>query len=221
MDMQTPIRVMVADDHPLIRFALDAALADAPAVSICAHARNPAELIAMLDSEPCDVLVTDLLMPGNHGPDGIGMLAEVRRRHPALPIVVLTVVDNPQWLARAMELGVRGFVSKQDDVICVEPAIAAARAGEIYLSERVGQAMGRPAGAPSSGRLSPRESEVLSRYLAGQTVTSIAAQLHRSVKTVSTQKQAAMRKLNLANDADLFMYGMSQGLLQQSAPETD
>ncbi len=220
-----PIRVVIADDHPLIVMGTAMALSDPARFVVTGKAHNPNELMALLGSVPCDVVVCDLAMPekdrgdGGHG-DGLPMIGYLVRHFPHLHLIVQTMLDNPGILKGLRQYGVRGVLNKGDDTGLIATAITQVVKGGIYLGPSISQAFENVGFSEQDGApvlLSKRETEVLRRYVGGETVKEIAVGLNRSVKTVSTQKMCAMQKLGVSRDADLFKYAQMNGLLNLPA----
>jgi two-component system capsular synthesis response regulator RcsB len=207
--MSKTINLAVADDHPVVRFAIERAVAATSDIRVVSSAPDSGGIVAELERASCDVLLTDLLMPGGRFGDGVAMLATLRRRYPALAVVVLTVVACPDWLHHVEQTGVAGVISKRDPLACVCDSVRRAARGESGIRGPAVEAIfAAHAGmAADSRRLSVREAEVMHLYLGGHSVSAIAAMLDRSIKTISTQKHAAMRKLGLFSDADLMTAG--------------
>ena len=181
---------------------------------VVAEASSPDELMTVLAGMPCDLLVTDFNMPGEQA-DGLNLLQLLGRRWPELPVVVLTQLSNPGTLGNIARLSnVRGVVSKADAVKELHVAINAAVANRNYVSASVKRQLdlsGADASVPTTA-LSKREAEVMRLFASGHTVSEIARQLNRSVKTVSSQKVEAMRKLGVTSDLELYSYAREHGL---------
>lgn len=215
------IRVAVADDHPAMLAGMEQLLAGFAGIDVMGLVTDSTQLVDLLASHPCDVVVTDFSMPaGGHG-DGITLLGLLRRRFPATGVVVLTGVDSEAALRSMLEIGARAVVSKSDDYACLEMAIHMAYEGRDFISPQVRRIIDAPTGkvdAPveTGGKLSKRETEVLRLFAEGLSVLEIAGRVGRSRKTISAQKVAAMKKLGLERDADIFRYAMSHGLVQSS-----
>jgi two-component system capsular synthesis response regulator RcsB len=219
------IRVVIADDHPVILLGARHALAQFPDIEVVAQARQSTDLVKALTSGPCDALVTDLAMPGGLHGDGLPLIGYVRRHFPALPIVVLTMLENAAVIRRLSEMGVIGVVSKSDDLAHIGLAVRHVARGRAYAGpsvRAVREAVRTSGGAKGDdARLSPREIEVIRLFVSGMTVKEIAGRLNRSIKTVSSHKIAALRKLGLERDSELFQYAQSAGLTNLSSPATE
>ncbi len=219
--MQQPIKVVVADDHPVILFGAEHALLKFPGIQVVARARQSTELIRALQSTPCDVVVTDLAMPGGQYGDGLPLIGYLRRYFPRVPIVVLTMLENPALLKRLNELGVIGVVHKSDDLSHIGLAVQHVNRNIEYMSPHVRVALDtlrlNSGGKTEEVILSRRELEVVRLFVSGMTIKEISEKLNRSIKTISTQKNTAMRKLGLDRDSELFQYAQSNGLLNLSS----
>lgn len=206
------IHVVVADDHPLIRVAIESALDSVPALVHVGSAADSTELIALLDRHPCDVLVTDFAMPGGTHGDGLPLLHMLRERYPELQIVVFTGLDQAAIVQALFEAGISHILSKADDVSHIAAAVIAAHVGRRYLSPGIAPLLPLRGTQRPTLALSPREREVLTLFVAGWTINAIAEKLDRRKQTVSTQKVNGMAKLGIERDADLFKYAVELGL---------
>ncbi|WP_246237810.1 response regulator transcription factor [Pseudomonas akapageensis] len=206
----TPLRIVLADDHPIFRIGLRAVLEQIPEVTVVGEAGSPLELMTQLQATDCDVLITDFMMPFKHQNDGLKLLEQIRRHHPGLPILVVTMLNNAGLFRAMLAIGVAGVLSKASLANELPQAIGHLRRGNTYLSDSVQRQLlqdgeVRPDQALAQEPLSPRELEVMRLLAAGHTVGQIAALLNRSKQTVSSQKVSAMRKLGVPNDAALYI----------------
>ncbi|MBY4707277.1 MULTISPECIES: response regulator transcription factor [Ralstonia] len=217
--MNTPIRVLLADDHPAVIAGVSAAIEQEHDIRISAAASSSTEIVAFLDHQPCDVLLTDYAMPGGDYGDGVPLLSFLTRRYPALRIVVLTMLDNPAILAGIVATGVHGVLSKSDDVEHIPLALRAAMQAQMYVSPTMQAILkaSRELQGPSSRPLTRREMEVIRLFVSGLSIGDIAQRLNRGKQTISTQKIMAMRKLGIEREADLFRYAIEMGLISSSA----
>jgi len=213
------IRVIFADDHPVLALANRQIVEPVPSIVCVGEARNSTELVELLQHTPCDVLVTDYAMPGGEYGDGRALISFLSRRYPGLKVVVMTMMDNPMVLRSLFRQRIHCIVSKSDDPGNLVPAIHAAFRGERFASPRVASLMSartdfdRVHNDVSLQILSLRELEVVRLFVSGMTVSEIAAELRRTKQTISTQKLSAMRKLGISRDSDLFKYAHEVGLL--------
>lgn len=222
--MPYKIRVVIADDHPAVIEGIRQSIA-VSTIEIMDTASNSTQIIELLDKGVADVLVTDYAMPGGDFGDGLPLFEFILRRYPDIRIVVMTMMDNPGVLRTLISLGVRCIISKSDDASHLIPAIHIARSGAQYFSPTVNtivQTLDKPPSADGKAvSLSKRESEVIRLYVSGAKINDIAAQLHRSKQTVSSQKSSAMKKIGVTSDADLFKYALEVGLVPSSSSPQD
>ncbi|MGQ3824728.1 response regulator [Pseudomonas alliivorans] len=212
-----PLRIILADDHPIFLIGLRVVLEQDNAATVVAQASNPDELLAALNGHDCDVLVTDFMMPVEQQNDGLRLLQRIQRDFPDLPVVVVTTLTNAGLFQAMLDLNVQGLLSKASVAGELPAAIESVRRGRVFLADSVRRVLqdARQLGPDSPlalEQLSPRELEVLRLLSAGHAVGRIANRLNRSKQTVSAQKVSAMRKLGLANDAALFIYLQEHGL---------
>ncbi|WP_347881395.1 response regulator [Achromobacter sp. GD03932] len=211
------LRVMVADDHPAVRAGVQHTLAASSTVSVIGAARDSSELMEMLGRHPCEVLISDYSMPGGRFGDGITLFGLIRQRYPALKIVVLTMLESPGIVHSLLNLGIPAVLSKSDSLNHLLPAIHGAHANGRYLSPRISElANALDRGDYGIHMLTRRELEVVRLFVSGLTINEIAERLHRSKKTISTQKGTAMLKLGLERDIELLRYGIESGLISAS-----
>jgi two-component system capsular synthesis response regulator RcsB len=222
-DASTPIRAIIADDHPLVLLAVESLISAFPNVQVVGRAADTAELFAQATRAECDVAIMDLHMPGGAESDVFDMLRQFKARYPKVALVVLTMETQADVLQKVIAMGVDALVSKRDRIDLIHVAIVTALAHECYVGPAVRKLI---ADATLERRLefvrellSPRELEVLTQYASGVGVTEIAVRLGRSVKTVSAQKCAAMRKLALQSDSELFRFAVDHGVLTDELQE--
>lgn len=200
-------RVVVADDHPVFLLGVRYALEGFDDIALVAQARQSTELVEALRRAPADVVVTDLSMPGGRYGDGLAMIGYLRRHFPVLKIVVLTMLGNGALIQRLFEVGIEAVVGKCDDLSHVGLAVRHAMGGARYIGPSLRAAMDARAQV-----LSPREMEVVRLFASGLSVSEIGVRLNRSIKTISSQKGSALRKLGLTRDIELIDYAHVNGL---------
>ncbi|WP_244847827.1 response regulator transcription factor [Caballeronia sp. SL2Y3] len=211
------IRLAIADDHPLVILAIERLAANFPNVEVVSRSANSTQLDESLARGDCDVALVDFYMPGGRYGDGIQLIQHIAHCYPDVRIIVLSRNDNAALVRQALDAGAHAFLSKEDRLDLVYVAIVSAIANETYLGPAVRRTMA-VASVESRARfirqrLTTRELEVIERYARGANVTEIAKELDRSVKTISAQKCAAMRKLDLSTDADLYRFIADSDLL--------
>jgi two-component system capsular synthesis response regulator RcsB len=212
------IRLAVADDHPLVILAIEKLIANIPNVEIVCRAKDASELVEALAEVECDVVIMDFFMPGGKHGDGIELIKHIASHHPKAATVVLSMMTDTDLIEQALEAGANAVVSKQDRLELIYVAIVTVLAEEDYLGPSV-RALLADANVANRvdlirKKLTRRELDVIARYAKGGNVTEIAKELGRSVKTISAQKCAAMRKLDLSTDAELYRFAFDSGLVQ-------
>ena len=205
------IRVVLADDHALMRRSLRLLLEGEEGVDVIAEAADLASAVSHVDGYRPQVLVLDLGMPDGSSIEAVGQL---RERAPETQIVVLTMQDNPVFAQRAFAAGALGFVAKELADSELPQAIRAAARGEEYVSPRVAPRLDVLRSSLTEDRLTPREVEVLRLIALGHTSVEIARKLHLSPRTVETHRARIHRKLGLATRAELVHYALRAGLLR-------
>jgi DNA-binding NarL/FixJ family response regulator len=208
------IRVLLADDHAMVRAGLKEILADTGDITVAAEATNGQEVMARVRADDYDVAVLDMSMPGR---SGIELIKQVKDAKPKLRILVLTMHSEEQYAVRALKAGASGFLTKEAAADQLVAAIRRIAAGGAYVSpetaERLVLDAGPQAVAAPHTRLSDREFQVLQMIAGGRTVGEIAKTLSLSVKTVSTHKTRILNKMGLANQAELIRYALEHKLL--------
>lgn len=212
------LRVVLADDHPFVLLGMKALLDADDGLEVVGEATNASSLLVLLAKTPCDVLVTDFAMPepGLNANDGLRLIRKVRHDWPDITIVVLTSVSNVAILRSILNAGAIGLVNKAEPIELVPAAVRHTRIGRRYVSASFVAALAEASSeidfSPEPPRLSPREMEVVRLFAKGRSITEIANELDRDVRTISRQKRDAMNKLGVRNDPGLFAFVRAQGL---------
>jgi DNA-binding NarL/FixJ family response regulator len=209
------IRVMIADDHQLVRDGLKQLLLAAPGIEVVAEAADGHQALEAARSSGPDLALLDMSMPG---PSGIDLVKRLKAACPAVRILVLSMHGERQYAARALKAGASGYLTKDSASEQLVTAIRKVAAGGVYLTDAAAESLLQNVVATDAApheRLSDREFEVLRLLAAGRSPTEIADQLHLSVKTVSTHKTHILEKLGLDNAADLVRYAIQHGLVQE------
>ncbi|ANN68310.1 response regulator transcription factor [Bordetella bronchialis] len=211
------IRVILADDHPVVLLGMKNALEASRDISVVATADSPDSLLSSLSRHPCDVLVTDFSMPGSQHPDGLAMLLQLKEKFPDVRIVVLTKMASPALMSPILQAGALALVEKSAAVKEIALAVQRAASRRTYVTENVQRefaALGVPrTQVAEPAQLSPREMEVVRLFAQGYSNNQIAEILGVSAKTTSRQKMDAMRKLAARNDAELYAHARDMGLV--------
>lgn len=209
------IRLVLADDHAIVRSGLMQIFSVLPDIEVVAEATNGAEVLqALHQHRTLDLVLLDLNMAGISGADLIG---RIKAHRPQLPILVLSMHNEPQVATRMLRAGANGYVTKDCNPDCLLLAMRKVAAGGKYivpeLAEKMAFDVTPDEQGPLHNRLSDRECEVLRQLTLGRGVKEIAQQLSISNKTVSTYKVRLMEKLQLGNMAELMRYAMEHDLL--------
>lgn len=197
------LKVMIADDHPVVILGAKAVLAADPGrgFDVVGTANSVSTLIEQLAVTPCDVLITDFSMPNSELPDGLSMLGALRRRFPQVQIVLLSMLSSTHTLRAVMRQGVRGLYNKNENLTELPRATRLAGMKRRYISPSYQRLLEQPNEA-----LSPKELEVLRMLAGGMSGHDIAMLTQRSLKTISRQKRNAMDKLGIVHDGALLDY---------------
>jgi len=207
------IRLLIADDHPIVRAGLRRIAADHPGISVVGEAASAGEVLQLLVKTPSDVVLLDVSMPG---PSFIEVLQQVRKEQPSVKVLVLSVHPEDQWAVRALRAGAAGYLTKDHSPEQLIEAIRKVYRGGKYVSDALAErlATGLDAGSTMAlhERLSDREYEVLRGLGTGLTVKIVAERLGLSPKTVSTYRMRILEKLQMGTNADLIRYVNDHGL---------
>lgn len=198
------LNVVIADDHPAVLIGIEATLHSLCPVHVTGTAGNSTEIVDLLSSQPCDLLITDFVMPNGKYNDGLAMLSYLRTHFPDVQIILITALDGAGLANKLLKLGVKAIVSKVDDVAHLISAVYAVLANAEYLSPQVSAARRKQRIGSRHLNLTKNEFEVLRLYVSGMSVSEIAAQLRRTRQTISAQKMKAMQKIGVERDADLY-----------------
>ena len=214
------IRVLLADDHAMLRAGLKALIDAEPDLTVVGEAGNGEEAVRLTERLKPDVVVMDISMPVK---DGLQATAEIGASGTGTRVLVLTMHAEEQYLLKVLEAGGSGYVLKRSADTELMEAIRAVHRGEAYLYPSATRLLlqayrtGDRPQAPAGGKLSEREEEVLRLTAEGYSNSEIGKQLYLSPKTVDTYRQRIMEKLGLHHRAELVRYALDTGLLQPSA----
>lgn len=207
------IRIIIADDHAMVRGGLKQIIATTSDIQVMGEATQGEEVLDLLRHTPFDLLLLDMTMPGL---SGVELIRRVHQEKPALPILVLSMHNEAQVVARAVKAGASGYVTKDSEPEILLLAIRKVAAGGKYIDPALVDTMvfdGRDRDSLPHDRLSEREVQILKMITAGNALGDIADQLHVSPKTISTHKMRLMQKLGVENNADLIRYATRHGLV--------
>lgn len=205
------IRVVLADDHDLVRSGIKALLGMVSDVQVIAEARNGTELVSLVDAMLPDVVMTDVAMPGM---DGIAAIEQIHRRHPDVVLLVLSMHDSVDIVRRAVAAGAAGYVMKDAPAYELGQSVRSAVATGSYFSPAIAQRLLQPAGAPGTDELTARQVEILKLIAHGKASKEIASELGLSPKTVDVHRARIMERLHLNDIASLTRYAVRRGLVK-------
>jgi DNA-binding NarL/FixJ family response regulator len=223
-EVSAPVRVIIADDHPLVLMAIENLMGTYPNMQVVGRAADATDLFMQVDRGPCDLVLMDLYMPGGFDGSGPDVVKQFKTRYPHVALIVLTMETEAAALQKVISFGADGLVSKRDRVDLIHVAIVTALARECYVGPAVRTLIADATVAQRlevvRSTLSRRELEVFTQYASGFAVSEIAERLGRSVKTISAQKCTAMRKLSLRSDAELFRFAVEHGVVSSRRPQS-
>ena len=208
------IKIVIADDHPVVRQGIKQILAEESDMKLMAEAANGRELLDRLRSSACDVVLLDISMPGR---GGLEVLGDLRRDYPKLPVLVLSVHSEDQFGPRVLKRGAAGFMSKETAPEELVKAIRKVSGGGKYVSawlaEKLASDLAIDAQKAPHEELSDREYQVMCMIASGKTVGEIARELSLSAKTISTYRSRILEKMKMKTNAQLTFYAIQKALV--------
>lgn len=210
------IKVILADDHSIVRAGLRRIVEESGDMEVVAEASDGREALRKVEQYKPDVAVIDISMPGL---DGLEVVSQLGRRYPDLPVLILTMHEEGQYVVRAIEAGAMGYITKQSAPEQLVIAIRKVMNGSRYLTDEAAEALalriarGRKGQTPLDS-LSMRELQVLRRLALGNTNREIASAYNISIKTVETYRARLLKKLNLRNNAELSRFAIQNRLIE-------
>lgn len=208
------IRILIADDHAILRRGLREILARELLEVVCGEAGNAPELLREVESHEWDLVILDVSMPGRSGVD---VLKDLKRTRPRLPVLVLSMHPEDQYGKRVLKAGAAGYMNKEsapEELIgAIRKVLAGGRYVSSELAEKLALDLHEESGRPLHEALSDREFEVLRMIALGKTVGQIAEELHLSVATVSTYRARILDKMHASTNAELMHYALRNRLV--------
>ncbi|MCL1886472.1 MAG: response regulator transcription factor [Betaproteobacteria bacterium] len=208
------IRIVIADDHTIMREGLKRILEGVNDIRVAGESVDGSSTLAKAREGGFDVLLLDLSMPGRNG---IELIRQIKQETPKLPILVLTMYEEEQYAVRAIRAGALGYLTKESAGTQLVSAIRRVASGRPYISMEVAEQLALNIIAPGNELphklLSNREFEVFIMLAAGKSITEIAAQLHLSVKTISTHKTRILTKMQMNSLSEMVQYAIMHHLL--------
>lgn len=222
-EMRVMPRVVLADDHPIIRYGIRLALESNRLAKVVGEAGSPQELFQVLAQTACDIVITDFAMPDEHSRDGLYLIERILRTYPDKPIVVITALRNAGVLSAMLRKDVKGLIEKEGDVSELGLALRSVSQGRKYISPSLRvllTSLEVNGDQGSTVKLTEAEMEVLRLFAyEGLTSQQISERLNRSRKTISRHKRSAQTKLGLSTNQELLEYCRRVNLSADSAGE--
>ncbi|MCB1963794.1 MAG: response regulator transcription factor [Rhodocyclaceae bacterium] len=213
--MSKRIRVMIADDHAIVRQGLRQILSDTDDMEVAGEACNGVEALQLSRDGEWDVVLMDVSMPDRNGIDALKL---IKKEQPRLPVLILSMYPEDQYAIRALKAGAAGYLTKQSAPDQLVTAIRQVASGKKYVSAtlamELADAIGEDSDRPLHEKLSDREYQTLCMIASGKTLTQIAEELNLSVKTVSVYRARLLEKMHLSNNAELTHYGLKFKLVE-------
>lgn len=212
--MTTRIRVLIADDHAIVRQGLRAIVADTEDLEVAGEAENGVRALQMVRDGGYDVVLMDVNMPDRNGIDTLKL---IKKEYPRLPVLMLSMHPEDLYAIRALKAGAAGYLSKHSAPELLVSAIRQVASGKKYVSASLAEQLAEAItedDRPPHERLSDREYQTLCMIASGKTLTQIGEELNLSVKTVSVYRARLLEKMKLKNNAELTHYGLKHGLVE-------
>lgn len=215
MTISNAIRILVADDHAIVRTGFRQFIVDEPDMKVIAEAASGEEVIALVREREIDVVLLDIAMPDKNGIDTLHVIKQIK---PRLPVLFLSTYPETQYALILLRAGADGYVTKDASPEEIIRAIRTVSRGHRYVSEVAAgllmQKLERPTDQAMHDGLSEREFQVFCKLAQGRKPTEIAQELHLSVKTISTYRARVLEKMRLQSNAELTLYALKNGLIQ-------
>ena len=208
------IRILIADDHAIVREGLKQIVADTPDMVVAGEASNGDEVLKCLQKDDYDLVLLDITMPGQ---SGLEVLKQLRPQRPRLPVLILSMHPEEQYAVRALRSGASGYLTKESVPKELLQAIRKAASGGTYVSSSLAKKLDSELALDTEKQtyryLSDREFEVLCKLASGASIKKIAESMRLSVKTVSTYRHRILTKLRMKSNAELTRYAIENGLV--------
>lgn len=208
------IKVLIADDHPVVRRGLRQILEQTPELMVGAEVGSAREVLDAISQQSWNVVILDISLPGGNG---IDLIKDIRRERPDARVLILTAHSEEQYAVRAIKAGAAGFLNKESAPDKLTEATLKIAAGGRYVSAALAETLASLLAGDSTAQphecLSDREFEILKLLASGKTVSEVAEGLALSVKTVSTHRARILRKMNMRTNAELTHYAVRTGLV--------
>ena len=207
------IKILVADDHPIVRQGLKQILSEYPDMTVADEAGTGKDVLVKVGKKDFDIVLLDISMPGRNGLD---ILKELKAKKPKLPVLVLSIYPEDQYAVRVLKLGAAGYLTKESVPEELVAAIRKVARGRKYVSNSLAEKLATDLEINSEKspheNLSDREYQVMSMIASGKRLKEVAEELSLSIKTISTYRSRIMEKMNMRNNAELIRYALQNGL---------
>ncbi len=214
MEQKEMIKIIIADDHAIVRKGLRQIVEETPDMIVTDEASNCQEVLEKVRKGNFDVVILDLTMPGRGGVD---TLKEIKSEKPDLPVLVLSVHPEEQYAMRVLKAGAAGYVNKESAPVELIEAIRKVASGRKYISTTLAENLALNLDSdfekPLHESLSDREFQVMCKIAMGKTMTDIANELNLSIKTISTYRTRILEKMNMKSNAEIARYAIKNGLV--------
>jgi two-component system, NarL family, invasion response regulator UvrY len=208
------IRIIIVDDHPVVRRGLTQILQEEPDVKVVGDAENAQEAIKIIRTIDCDAVVLDISLPGA---SGVEILKQLRYEYPKLPVLILSVHPEEQYAVRLMKAGASGYLTKESAPDELVKAVRKIISGGKYVSSSLAERLFTDidaSGKPRHEKLSDREFEIMRMIAQGKAIKKIAEELYLSGKTVSTYRTRLLEKMNMTTNAEIINYALKNKLIE-------
>ena len=208
------IKILIADDHSIVREGLKQFVAESPEMAVRGEAVNGQQVLNIVHKMDYDLILLDIAMPGR---GGIDTLKQLKIEKPEIPVLILSMYPENQYALRAIKAGASGYLTKESAPEELIGAIKKVARGGKYVSadlaEKLVENLGKDTEKPDHTMLSDREYQVMTMIATGKTVKEIGDELSLSVKTISTNRTRALEKMGMKNNAEFTYYAIKQGLV--------
>lgn len=214
-DDRNPIRVLIADDHAILRRGLRQIIEETDDLSVVGEAESSAEALQQMRTQPCEVVLLDISMPDRNGMDTLGI---IKKDHPKVAVLMLSTHPENQYAVRALRGGASGYLTKQSAPAQLVNAIRQVATGKKYVTPAVAEELAKhvlnDSDRPPHELLSNREYQTMCLIAGGRTVTEIGLQLSLSAKTVSVYRARVLAKLGVTSNAAIAHYAIKNKLVE-------
>ncbi len=209
------IRILIADDHPIVRAGFKQVLSETPDLVVADEAENGQEVLECLKKKKYDVVLLDISMPGKNG---LEILKELKTDYPRLPVLILSIYPEEQYAIRALRAGASGYLTKasapHEMILAIRKISQGGRYISASLAEKLATYLDADMTKSPHETLSDREHQVMRLIASGKTVSEIAENLNLSVKTISTYRTHVLEKMKMKNNAEIPLYAVQNKLVE-------